>query len=63
MGRLGQPEEIALACLYLAADATYSTGLNLYASGGAELDYGFKANIDQFFWYLIMTDTFPFVET
>ena len=48
MGRLGQPEEIALACLYLAADATYSTGLNLFASGGAELDYGFKANIDMF---------------
>ena len=49
MQRLCQPEEVAKACLYLATDATYSTGQNLYVSGGCELDYGFKANMDFFF--------------
>lgn len=48
MNRLGTPEEIAMACLYLAADATYSTGLNLLASGGTELNYGIKTNIENF---------------
>ena len=46
MGRLCQPEEVARTCLYLATDATYSTGQNVHVSGGCELDYGFKANMD-----------------
>lgn len=42
MGRLGTPEEVALAVLFLAADATFSTGLNLVLSGGAEIGFGIK---------------------
>ncbi|KAL8176809.1 UNVERIFIED_CONTAM: hypothetical protein K2H54_038883 [Gekko kuhli] len=42
MGRLGTTEEVALAALFLAADATFSTGLNLLISGGAEVGFGEK---------------------
>lgn len=49
MGRLCQPEEVAKACLYLTTDATYSTGQNVHVSGGTELDYGFKADMEWFF--------------
>ena len=47
MNRLGSPDEIAMACLYLAADATYSTGVNLIASGGSDLGFGLKTDIEQ----------------
>ncbi len=40
--RLGTPDEVALACLYLAADATFTTGADLPITGGAELGYGTK---------------------
>ena len=43
--RNGQPEEIGKACLFLATDATYTTGHNVHCSGGGELDYGFKADM------------------
>ena len=49
MGRIAQPVDVARACLYLATDATYSTGQNVFVSGGGELDYGFKANMDFFY--------------
>ena len=49
MGRLIQPEEVAKTCLYLATDATYSTGQNILVSGGDELDYGFKHNMEWYF--------------
>ena len=49
MDRICKPVEVARACLYLASDATYSTGQNVYVSGGTELDYGFKANMEWFF--------------
>ena len=39
MGRLAEPVEVAKACLYLATDATYSTGQIIFVSGGTELDY------------------------
>ena len=49
MGRLILPEEVAKTCLYLATDATYSTGQNILVSGGDELDYGFKHNMEWYF--------------
>jgi NAD(P)-dependent dehydrogenase (short-subunit alcohol dehydrogenase family) len=43
MGRMGTPEEVGRLCLYLAADATFTTGVDHVISGGAELGYGKKA--------------------
>jgi NAD(P)-dependent dehydrogenase (short-subunit alcohol dehydrogenase family) len=34
MGRTGTPDEVAAAALYLAADATYTTGAELFVDGG-----------------------------
>ena len=34
LGRVGQAEEVAAAALYLAADATYTTGAELFVDGG-----------------------------
>jgi len=34
LGRIGQPEEVARAALYLAADASYTTGAELFVDGG-----------------------------
>lgn len=45
MGRMGTEAECGLAALYLAADATFCTGIDLLLSGGAELNYGFKSQI------------------
>ena len=42
-GRMGTPREVGLLCLYLAADATFTTGVDHIMSGGAELGYGKKA--------------------
>jgi NAD(P)-dependent dehydrogenase (short-subunit alcohol dehydrogenase family) len=41
-GRMGTPREVGLLCLYLAADATFTTGVDHILSGGAELGYGNK---------------------
>ncbi|XP_026567601.1 17-beta-hydroxysteroid dehydrogenase 14 isoform X2 [Pseudonaja textilis] len=46
MGRMGTPAECAKAALYLASDATFCTGTNLFLSGGAELGYGRKSHQD-----------------
>ncbi|KAG7233141.1 hypothetical protein INR49_007421, partial [Caranx melampygus] len=43
MGRMGTETESGLMALYLAADATFCTGIDLLLSGGAELNYGFKS--------------------
>ena len=40
---MGTPREVGLLCLYLAADATFTTGVDHIISGGAELGYGSKA--------------------
>lgn len=37
MGRMGTEAECGLAALYLAAEATFCTGIDLLLSGGAEL--------------------------
>ncbi|KAL8176810.1 UNVERIFIED_CONTAM: hypothetical protein K2H54_038890 [Gekko kuhli] len=45
MGRFGTPEEVALAAMFLAADGTFCTGLNLVLSGGAELGFAKKNQV------------------
>ncbi|XP_031568140.1 17-beta-hydroxysteroid dehydrogenase 14-like [Actinia tenebrosa] len=47
LGRMGTLEESGKSCLYLAADATFTTGVDLFLSGGAELNYGKKTRLDQ----------------
>jgi NAD(P)-dependent dehydrogenase (short-subunit alcohol dehydrogenase family) len=42
MGRMGTPHEVARLCLYLAAEATFTTGADHLVTGGAELGYGRK---------------------
>jgi NAD(P)-dependent dehydrogenase (short-subunit alcohol dehydrogenase family) len=42
LGRMGTPEEAGRLCLFLAAEATFTTGVDHILSGGAELAYGRK---------------------
>ena len=42
MGRMGTPEEVGKLCLFIAAEATFTTGVDHIISGGAELGYGRK---------------------
>ncbi|XP_063399010.1 17-beta-hydroxysteroid dehydrogenase 14-like [Mytilus trossulus] len=42
LGRMGEPEEVALTCLYLAADATFCTGEEIQVCGGSGLNYANK---------------------
>jgi NAD(P)-dependent dehydrogenase (short-subunit alcohol dehydrogenase family) len=42
LGRMGTIEEVGRLCLYLAAEATFTTGVDCIVSGGAELAYGRK---------------------
>jgi hypothetical protein len=42
LGRYGTIEESGLTFWYLAADATFCTGIDINLSGGAELNYGNK---------------------
>ena len=46
LGRMGTIEEAGRLCLYLAADATFTTGVDHILSGGAELAYGRKTRRD-----------------
>ena len=43
MGRMGCAEEVGRLCCFLAADATFTTGVDHIISGGAEIGYGQKA--------------------
>jgi NAD(P)-dependent dehydrogenase (short-subunit alcohol dehydrogenase family) len=43
LGRMGTIEEAGRLCLFLAAEATFTTGADLVLSGGAELGYGRKS--------------------
>uniref|UniRef100_A0A3B3QHC0 Hydroxysteroid (17-beta) dehydrogenase 14 n=1 Tax=Paramormyrops kingsleyae TaxID=1676925 RepID=A0A3B3QHC0_9TELE len=45
IGRMGTEAECGLAAVFLAADATFCTGVDLLLSGGAELNYGHKSQI------------------
>lgn len=45
LGRMGTEEESGKAAVFLAADATFCTGIDLLLSGGAELNYGVKTQI------------------
>ena len=46
LGRMGTIEEVGRLCLYLAAQATFTTGVDHIISGGAELAYGRKTRRD-----------------
>jgi NAD(P)-dependent dehydrogenase (short-subunit alcohol dehydrogenase family) len=43
LARMGTTEEVGRLALFLAAEATFTTGTDNIISGGAELDYGTKA--------------------
>ena len=43
MGRMGTAEEVGRLCLFIAAEATFTTGVDHIISGGAELGYGPKS--------------------
>jgi NAD(P)-dependent dehydrogenase (short-subunit alcohol dehydrogenase family) len=43
LGRMGTIEEAGKLCLFLAAEATFTTGVDHVLSGGAELGYGRKS--------------------
>lgn len=44
LGRMGTIDEVGALCLYIAAEATFCTGVDYIISGGAELGYGQKSN-------------------
>jgi NAD(P)-dependent dehydrogenase (short-subunit alcohol dehydrogenase family) len=46
LGRMGTIEEAGRLCLFLAAEATFTTGVDHVLSGGAELGYGRKTRLD-----------------
>jgi NAD(P)-dependent dehydrogenase (short-subunit alcohol dehydrogenase family) len=43
LGRMGTIEEVGKLCLFLASEATFTTGVDHIISGGAELGYGRKS--------------------
>ena len=45
LGRMGTIEEAGRLCLFLAAEATFTTGVDHVLSGGAELGYGRKSRV------------------
>ena len=45
LGRMGTIEEAGKLCLFLAAEATFTTGVDHVLSGGAELGYGRKSRL------------------
>jgi NAD(P)-dependent dehydrogenase (short-subunit alcohol dehydrogenase family) len=45
LGRMGAIEEVGRLCLFIAAEATFTTGVDHIISGGAELDYGRKSRM------------------
>ncbi len=45
LGRMGTIEEAGRLCLFLASEATFTTGVDHILSGGAELAYGRKTRV------------------
>ena len=45
MGRMGTIDEVGRLCLFIAAEATFTTGVDHVISGGAELGYGAKSRM------------------
>jgi NAD(P)-dependent dehydrogenase (short-subunit alcohol dehydrogenase family) len=45
MGRMGTIEEVGKLCLFIASEATFTTGVDHIISGGAELSYGQKSRV------------------
>ena len=43
LGRMGQPAEVGAAAVFLASEANFCTGIELFVTGGAELGFGRKA--------------------
>src|SRR5213593_625777 len=43
LGRMGTIEEAGRLCLFIAAEASFTTGVEHIISGGAELGYGWKS--------------------
>jgi NAD(P)-dependent dehydrogenase (short-subunit alcohol dehydrogenase family) len=43
LGRMGTIEEVGKLCLFIATEATFTTGVDHIISGGAELGYGRKS--------------------
>src|SRR5438552_1242524 len=46
LGRMGTIEEVGRLCLFIASEATFTTGVDHIISGGAELGYGRKSRRD-----------------
>jgi NAD(P)-dependent dehydrogenase (short-subunit alcohol dehydrogenase family) len=46
MGRMGTIEETGRLCVFIASEATFTTGVDHIISGGAELGYGRKSRVD-----------------
>jgi NAD(P)-dependent dehydrogenase (short-subunit alcohol dehydrogenase family) len=46
LGRMGTIEEAGKLCLFIAAEASFTTGVDHIISGGAELGYGRKSRIE-----------------
>jgi NAD(P)-dependent dehydrogenase (short-subunit alcohol dehydrogenase family) len=46
MGRMGTIEEAGKLCLFIASEATFTTGVDHLISGGAELGYGRKSRVN-----------------
>jgi len=46
LGRMGTIDEAGRLCLFIAAEATFTTGVDHIISGGAELGYGRKNRIN-----------------
>lgn len=40
LGRMGQPSDVGAAAVFLASEANFCTGIELFVTGGAELGFG-----------------------